>query len=242
MEEEERINTKPFLIKLGEEEHIKNLLYKGELFFRPIEEYRELSDKDLKYLKECAYKDVQPDKNKYDYYRTDTREGLESSINVSARLKLKIKEGLEIKDIPEIPEINIKDAKLNTFQNLYKYIICFYYPEIISFEKEKKLSFNEDVKKFGEYFILIHKPNEFLKRIASKITFDYGPIEYCDDVLSSEKHPVFRKRSMFSPQQEFRIATKENLDNKKIYIGNLEDIACICETEKSENIEMHFKF
>ena len=113
------------------------------------------------------------------------------------------------------------------FSHLYS--MCAVNP--IGIKETKELI---DVKNFApdkDYVVLIHNGTEFLKRLDSKLKklereCKYALIDYVDKKSYTGPMGPFRKFDDFSYQKELRFAFLfENLEQKFIHIGSIEDIA-----------------
>lgn len=86
---------------------------------------------------------------------------------------------------------------------------------------------------FGEYFVLIHNANAFMERLdiklkESNIRYKADYVQYFCHKTHEGEVGAFRKRNIFSHQEEFRVAIDKPdahgpIDN--LYLGDLREIA-----------------
>lgn len=92
------------------------------------------------------------------------------------------------------------------------------------------------MKGFGEYFLLIHDSQEFLKRVKMelkklKLAFDGNFVDYLDLSKYTGKKSVFQKDLEYEYQQEYWIFIKNKTSDPIIIeIGSIDDISILCES------------
>lgn len=91
---------------------------------------------------------------------------------------------------------------------------------------------------FGESFVLIHNPIEFIKRLKKALeplnrACLHGPVEYVDANVHDGYMGPFRKYDAFSYQKEFRFAIDKSDGNRLIIeLDNLRDICSVGKTSE----------
>jgi hypothetical protein len=84
--------------------------------------------------------------------------------------------------------------------------------------------------RFGDSFVLVLNPSEFLNRVFSAARdagfgYQYGPVQYYDSEEHSGDVGPFRKRSEFAHQNEFRFVVRPGSGKAiELIVGNLRDI------------------
>lgn len=104
-------------------------------------------------------------------------------------------------------------------------------PELL----ENTASVDERNMEFGDSFLVILNPNEFLSRAKKSLTqlektFHWGLVTYYDEETLNGDLDVFSKPSKYSHQSEFRIFVEsEGKEPFILPIGSIEDISEIFE-------------
>ena len=94
---------------------------------------------------------------------------------------------------------------------------------------------SREIRKFGEFVVVILNVNEFLKRVrvaCETCNCNYigdGCVEYFDpsqlNLDSHDDHDIFRKRDSYSNEREYRFAIRSDQDCLILEIGDIRDIA-----------------
>ena len=128
----------------------------------------------------------------------------------------------------------------------YSHIFCLYAlsEESISRSKDGKVFDERLWSEFGNYFVLIHDAHTFMKRLDSKLK--ESSLRYKADYVTyfcPNTHEgyvgAFKKRNLFSHQEEYRVAI-DKPDTlgpiEDLYLGDLKDVAYgpVCR-DQSEN-------
>ncbi len=126
-----------------------------------------------------------------------------------------------------------------TYKNITENIVAFDYPTF-----QASVSFDDRLKEFGEYVLVIHDVGEFLKRVKEKlnklgISFQHGVVKYRDtdhlyfDNNQVEMNTAFNKNPFFDYQSEFRILLNNEVEDHYTFeIGSVKDISVLLETER----------
>ena len=102
-------------------------------------------------------------------------------------------------------------------------------------------------KKFGDTFLVINNPEEFLKRVDSalknrSIDYDAGLVSYYDEHNFSGDLDIFKKPKKFEHQSEYRIFFDLGSNEPfKINIGSIEDISTIYEIEEFDKLILNLR-
>lgn len=139
-------------------------------------------------------------------------------------------------------DIDYKELHFHSNRHLNLNAFCLYGPnakedENITIDSVKNLiRIQEDAKNLGEYFVVIHKVDEFIRRMNQKLntlgfSFRSHCVEYKD--LSEDFHIQsdqigFIKAKEFSHQKEFRYLIDTGCSSSApifIEIGSISDIA-----------------
>ncbi len=109
---------------------------------------------------------------------------------------------------------------------------------------KRVVPFDPRAKGFGNHFLFIKDPHEFLKRTRNAIKksnhrFSCSMVQYLDFSEYTGKKTVFQKDIKYTVQKEFRIFI-ENTSGKPIAIeiGDLSDISVISPSNCIENFEL----
>ena len=117
----------------------------------------------------------------------------------------------------------------------YSHIFCLYAlsDESILRSAEGKVFDERLWTEFGEYFVLIHNAYAFMERLDFKLKelnlkYKADYVEYFCPKTHEGEVGAFRKRNVFSHQEEFRVAIdKPDIQGPidDLYLGNLKDLA-----------------
>jgi hypothetical protein len=219
------------IIKFGEEEWI-NKLKDGEIFMRPISDYRKLEIEQKK----------KGQGDKYDG-KFHIKQDMQSNM---FGIQTKIKE----------LELDFDGDEKNLIGCFYKMYMYTTRLKLISEDDEKKLflyEFTEEEKKeFAEWgdtaLLILQRP--FLEKIGEKFKERqieaYGrnvkyyncnapDINYIKDYSEGNENRLFWKDDYFINQNEFRIITAMQADEGRV-IFNIGDISDISETRKIKEL------
>ncbi|MDD2495169.1 MAG: hypothetical protein PHE29_08255, partial [Tissierellia bacterium] len=193
----------------GEKEHMENFIKKGEMFFNSI-----LYFKDKKINHDGRY---------------DKKEGLSIILDPENTYITINNIKYSHKELFQYADITFNNNLYHLIYSLYSFSI----PKTKNYPKE--IVMDEKMYNFGEYFVFIKDIEEFLKRVKIKINklnlISKNNLVLYEDFKSYNGYlNNFIKDKRYEYQKEYRILIKnydENIKNKKIYIGNIEDIASI---------------
>jgi len=125
------------------------------------------------------------------------------------------------------PDMIVGPVKINFGIRSYN-LFCLY--SLTRFPENGDLIFDERNFAFGDSFVAILNPQEFLNRVeaasrAANLEILYGPVEYYDALSYSGETGPFWKPDTQSYQREFRIAVSPGSSNPiHLSIGSLKDI------------------
>ena len=196
--------------KFGSEENITDLYENGTIYFNTIDYFQNLEEQGLrgdKYEGTTKITNQQSDKLKLTITIPDTR--AEIPIKLS---KFHLREFL-------------KDIKGNLY-SLY----CLAHQDVLEIDNFK---IDPRVKEFGTHFIIIQKPEKFIKSICKELDnnkFDYQlkQVEYYEKEKTNGEITLFHKTTEFEYQKEFRIVLFNDKSKPlKIQIGSLKDYALV---------------
>jgi hypothetical protein len=107
---------------------------------------------------------------------------------------------------------------------------------------EEQIVIPERMRAFGDYFLLITDPREFLRRVIENIAdrvsnFHYGNVNYIDTVNLNGWKNYFEKPKSYSYQSEFRLAYQNTSEKPEIFnIGSFNDISVILKSTECVKI------
>lgn len=189
------------MFKLGEKEHMAQLLNEGHVFMRPLLDFR-------------AVENSLP--------RLDPDEGLGYSM-ASEGATLSMEHEGEWRTIGRLTgPIRADDRKLEK-ANVY----CLHTPRRTDYGRLLGL----DRLGFGDSYVLFWDANEFLRRLTQAITKvglqpHYALVKYVDKNSYAGPMGAFRKFSHYSTQKELRVVALPGTGHPlSLYLGNLADIA-----------------
>ncbi|MBV6485851.1 MAG: hypothetical protein KFKLKKLM_02460 [Flavobacteriales bacterium] len=192
-------------IKIGKEEHIDALQKKGHLYCNTIRSYRKMESETL---------------------RGDKHEGKAYMKQVKSLQLL-----IDNKVIATSERGNLIYDNPDDIGNLF----CLYGVQSNTVDlnnfSEQLIVIKNDVKKLGEYALLIHFPEEFLKRIENKLKpinklFNFHPVNYIDFKSYEGELSPFYKSNEYKGQNEIRLwIPNEKEDVFEFFIGDITDIS-----------------
>ncbi len=193
--------------KIGNEQHMQNLLYEGEVFCKPLEYFRN---------------------EEQETFRHDNKDGA-GYISQMTNFEAFTEDGKTL--IGKAKSGQLYYYHNNSHGNVY----CLYGIESILMNLKAgsitPLDLDMSALNFGDYAVLIIDPTEFVKRVQSVVekqnfTFHYGPVNYYDEYKYQGDLGVFCKSNKFSPQKEIRFWIPNKFNKELVFkIGNIEDIA-----------------
>lgn len=208
-------------IKFGQLEHLTSFVEKGILYCNTINYFAGLEDKKI---------------------RGDENENVVDMVYMeSGEIILGKPEEDPVKNGIQMPfrDLLLTGKITEPFGNLY----CLYKINFLEKPIGETFYINTKMSEFGEYFVLIHEPHEFLRRVKQKLTtlglsFEGNPVQYLDLSKYTGKKSVFQKGLEYEYQQEYRIYIKNKTANPlSIEIGCIEDISILCESTNIESIQ-----
>ncbi len=207
-----------YLIKLGKREHIEAFRNMGIVYMNSINYFKEMED---------------------DEQRKDRQEGIEKIEQVTW-LKIKL-EGKEIEFGRNSKTNTLSSAQLRVANpelegNIFSMIA-------ITSELSKRTDrLDERNMEFGDSFLVIFNPKEFLYRIDAVIkklnkTHYWNLVTYYDEKTHNGDLGAFYKPLRYEHQNEFRIFVNSNEKLPLILeLGSIEDISEIFEINKFQNL------
>ncbi len=209
-------HTIKMFLKIGKEEHIKDLYENGTIYINTIEYFRKIEDKEL---------------------RGDEYEGASEIIN-SLPGTFRI---LEVDQDFKYTKIHIKKSYEKVPGNIYS-LYCIStkgFPNLLDFRIDEKNL------RFGTHCLMVKDNQYFFDKIQSELKnsgfeYQHGFVDYYDkDKISYKKPTLFDKPKEFEYQKEFRFYVYNNeLTPIKIQIGNLKGKAEIIEAKKLTGLKL----
>ena len=191
-------------IKIGEEKHIDSLQKSGQIFCNSITYFRS----------------IEGDKN-----RADKNEGK----NYIKQIR-DIEIFIENRPIAHASYAQMYNENIDMHGNIF----CLYAAKSSLLNKEKtlqKINFDNNIKDFGAYALLIYHPDKFINRVSRELRrlskdFAYSPVFYYDENIYQGKLGPFHKSKKFLNQSEFRLWIP-NTEEKvfEFFIGDISDIS-----------------
>jgi hypothetical protein len=210
------------LLKFGQEQHLRDLLNKGILYFSSKQDIRGNINENR-------------DDHRYDSLEGATMfesHGNDSQIFITSNMGVKM----------NIPALKVQfDAKP---QNLYGNIASFYAITDSSFINGDLIPIDLRMKSFGDHFILITDFTHLIKRLTGvldkiELNHSLGKIEYFDENNHKGDLHYYHKRSSLSYQNEFRIhLDRQSSTPFKLRLGNLSEFAVICHCDTLEHLNI----
>jgi len=211
--------TIKMFLKIGKEEHIKDLYKNGTIYINPIEYFRNIEDEEL---------------------RGDKYEGASKIIN-SLPGTFRIP-GVD-RDF-KYEKIHLRETYETILGNIYS-LYCISskgFPDPLDFRLDEKNL------KFGTHCLMIKDNRFFFEKIKSELTkqgyeFHHGFVEYYDkDKISYKKLTLFDKPKEFEYQKEFRFFVHNDIiEPIKISIGTLRGKAEMMETKYLTELKLAIK-
>jgi len=206
------------LIKLGSEEHMRDLYENGTVYINTVDFFRRKDD---------------------DEYRGDSYEGASEIINSNTGY-------IQIPGVEE--KINFQSFHLkSSYEKIDGNIYSLYCISSKGFPNLSEFFFNDRMLDFGTHCV-VFKDNEYLLRAIleelKKRRFEpiYGLVDYYDSRTGSRKLNVFEKRSKFEYQKEFRLYIHNpNPEPIVIKLGSLKDRAEFWESRMLKHLKLKEK-
>jgi len=206
------------LIKLGKKEHIEGFRNKGIVFMNSINFFKEMEE---------------------DEQRKDLHEGIERIEQVTW-IKIEGK-GKEIEFRKDTKENILSSAQLRVANpelegNLYSMIAI----TTDLYAKTDKL--DKRNMEFGDSFLVIFNPKEFLNRIDKavkilELEYYWNLVSYYDEESHNGNLGIFNKSKKYEHQNEFRIFVENNKKEELILnIGSIEDVSKIFDIDEFERL------
>jgi len=200
-------NNLYYLIKIGNHDNIMDLMNKGIVYMNPIKHFRDTEQNEQK---------------------KDKHEGT-SRIEQLTYLKI-IGEGYDLEISRKKPKSNMINGQYrqvdpNLKGNIYSMLAIT--PDLYY----KTDSLDRKNMKFGDSFLIIEKPREFIDRIASeisnlKVNCEGRLVQYYNENTYNGDLGVFNKPLFFEHQSEYRIFVEsDNPEPLILEIGSIEDIS-----------------
>ena len=196
--------TIQFFLKFGKKKHIESL-QNGEFYAATLIDFK----KDLGHM------------------RYDPMEGV-TSIHHLAGNYIQLRE----KETDEWKKLNITRGQLNYWLDASKvHSYSLFYISEEQTRNENHFSIPENMKKYGDYYLVIKNPRKFIKMLI--MAFDkkgykyiYDTISYYDPTKDHDKLGFFHKANNHSNEKEFRILIESELGYPVILnIGSLKNIS-----------------
>jgi len=189
-------------LKFGEEEHVKDLYYKGTIYMNSIQYFRTIEEDELRGDK---YEGITQIKN-YPLGEIEI-----SALNFKGNyLALQLRESYEI--------------VLGNIFSLY----CI---SSQGWENPHTFKIDERIKRFGSYCLMIKDNKKFLSLVEEKlnelrIKFSHSFVTYYDKNNVDRKITLFEKPLEFQYQKEFRFyVERDSHESFSFSVGSLTDIA-----------------
>lgn len=212
-------HTIKMFLKIGKEEHIKDLYENGTIFINTIEYFRKIEDKEL---------------------RGDKYEGVSEVIN-SLPGTFKIQGSIQEFKYQKIHLRKSHEILLGNIYSLYC-ISSKGFPNPLDFIMDEKNL------RFGTHCLMIKDNEYFLEKIKSELDknnyeYHHGFIDYYDkDNISFKKPTLFEKPNEFEYQKEFRFYIhNDEVKPIKIQIGSLKGKAEIIEAKNLTELKLVLK-
>ncbi len=212
-------HTIKMFLKIGKEEHIKDLYENGTIYINTIEYFKKVEDEEL---------------------RGDKYEGASEIIN-SLPGTFKIP-GIERKF--KFQKAHIKKAYDVVLGNIYS-LYCI---SSKGFPNPLDFILDEKNLRFGTHCLMIKDNEYFLNKIKAELEkkkYDYrdGFVDYYDkDNISYKKLTLFNKPKEFEYQKEFRFYIhNDKLKPIKIQIGSMKGKAEIIEVKNLTELKVALK-
>ena len=205
--------TTQFFLKFGQPSHIKNLLDNGHVYINHANIFKK------------------PD---FDFGRFDLNEG-RNSIEHYTNMTFEFQPEGESK----WKKLFSPHGKFEKWYDISKlHFYCLYNISIETTKQHEYYELGDDIKKMGESYLLVHKPQLFIDRLKTELKkLDYefasGYVSYYNPDIDNTQLGLFSKTNEYTYQNEYRFVIKNNdVQPINIYLGNLSDIAEMVETSK----------
>lgn len=206
-------------LKIGKEEHIRDLYENGTIYINPIQYFRKIEDQEL---------------------RGDGYEGASEIIN-------SLPGTFRIPGIDK--DFNYEKAHIKkSYDTILGNIYSLYCISSKGFPNPLDFKLDERNLRFGTHCLMVKDNQYFFDKIKSELkkngfSYSHGFVEYYDkDKISHKKLTLFDKPKEFEYQKEFRFYIhNEKVEPIKIQIGSLEGKADIIEAKSLATLEVKLK-
>jgi hypothetical protein len=209
------------LMKFGSQAYMERLLKLGEIYTRPLREFK----------KEDAHK------------RFDCMEGLKQLHYLNEKCKIFIKKHGD--DTAKWLQVPITSGKSTVWFDVSQHNYSLFTVTGEQIQKEPYFVVPEGMRQFGDYIVVIRYPGEFLNRLMkicdeTRVTgWTAGEVTYYDPNVDQNDLTLWHKPSDHAFAQEFRIIFENRSpEPTSLFLGSLEDIADICHFDQYKG----FKF
>lgn len=208
-----------FLIKFLDEPYADLLLKQGEMFLRPVEEFRSVKD---------------------NIERGDSLEGAQSNVYM-------VKPTITLTPVgqTEGKTLNVLHANINNLLDVNAWrSYSLFSVNRSDFRESNIIKLKQNNRQLGNKFILFRNSFEFMKRTVDYLNmhnyyFEHGPISYYDPQVKYDKLTLFHKRDIFEHQKEYRLLVARHEGGPlKFRIGSLEDIASVYDSELIDTMQV----
>jgi len=212
------IHTIKMFIKIGTEEHIRDLYETGTIYLNTIEYFKKVEDEEL---------------------RGDKYEGTSKIMNSFSGTFRISGSNQDFK----YEKVHIKKAYEKVLGNIYS-LYCI---SSKGFSNLLDFKMDERNLRFGTHCLIIKDNYYFFEKIKSELKkngyeFKHGFINYYDKDKVSKKLTLFDKPNEFEYQKEFRFYVhNQKLEPIKIQIGSLKEKAEIREVKDLTGIKFELK-
>jgi hypothetical protein len=206
------------LAKIGNEDNMRALMEKGELYFAPLSYFKRV------------------EKNKF---RGDENEGL---FRMSQADQVIIRIQMDGED--EVSQLDQSSGLIGqvkmAFPDVEEIGICSMAKVNL---KGEYILFPEEMKSFGTHAVAIYNSRAFLDRVLehsekNSIGFESGNIEYIDGETYSGEMGIFRKLKDYEYQKEVRFVVHNKAAPFKMAIGSLKGIAQLIKVEDMQIMDL----
>jgi hypothetical protein len=174
-----------FLLKFGRKCDLEKLLREGMFYAAPIKSFK---------------RDISHD-------RYDKHEGLKELIHLNSSHKIQIM-ATEWDNWKFLPMTKGTFKGWHDDSSYHSYSLFSISKE--ETEEQEYFPIPEKMKEFGQHYLLIQNPKEFMRRVTKALEennfkYIYGPIEYYNTSESHQSLGFFHKSSHHAYEKEFRI-------------------------------------
>jgi hypothetical protein len=210
------------LLKFGQEQHLRDLLNRGVLYFSSKQTIRGSK------------------KENSDDFRFDSLEGatVYESHGSGVHILMNSQTGEKIK-VPALKVVFHGKPEI-----VYGNIISFYGITEKNFVDNKLIPVDNRMKSFGSHFLLIYDIPRFMKRLTTamdkiRLNHSKGEVEYFDEDNHKGELHYYHKRSSLSYQNEYRIhLDRQSTSPYLLKVGNLREFAVICHSDTLEHLDI----